>query len=256
MSSTAGYAPHQNGINERNHAINDQCMNKIKEDHPDMDDELILAHALFAKNCLRMTFGYSSLQLVFGQNPNLPNNSDATPPMLEELVDNHPLRSHLNVLHSARVAFMKCEADFKIKRSLRHNVRRFSKDVLIGDWVYFKRKDQRWKGPGEIVGRKGKIFLVDRGGIIYKVEGNVIVKVGEEFLPMCSPIGTGAEGNKVQEEDDKKDEKRNVCNKENHEQRRVGEEVISETKVNNNEESQRKERVILKKKEKIKGKRK
>ena len=268
-STTAGYAPHQNGINERNHTVNDRCMDKIKEDYPDMDDELILAHALFAKNCLQMTYGYSSLQLVFGQNPNLPNNSDATPPMLEEPVDSHPLRNHLNVLHSARVAFMKCEADVKIKRSMKHNVRRFSKDVMIGDWVYFKRKDQRWKGPGEIIGKKGKIFLVDRGGLIYRVEGNVVVKVGEEFLPMCYQIdqktaGTETEGKKLP--DSKENEEKNEGNEELNVQSRVSEEVIPETEVNNNDEVRIEDvepvqlrrkgdkKVILKKKEKIKFK--
>ena len=46
VSSTAGYAPHQNGINERNHAVTDNCLNKIKEDFPNMKDEIVLAHAV------------------------------------------------------------------------------------------------------------------------------------------------------------------------------------------------------------------
>ena len=31
VSTTAGYAPHQNGVNERNHAVTDSCLNKIKK---------------------------------------------------------------------------------------------------------------------------------------------------------------------------------------------------------------------------------
>ena len=185
VSATAGYAPHQNGLNERNHAVNDDCMNKIKEDNPNMKDELVLAHALFAKNSLQMTYGYSSLQLVLGQNPNIPNIFDATPPMLEEeLPTGNVLRNHLNALHSARVAFLKSEANCKIKRALKHNVRKFSNNLEIGDSVYFNRKDQKCRGPGKIIGKDGaKNFLVSRGGLTYRVEGNVIVKVGEEFLP-------------------------------------------------------------------------
>lgn len=62
VSATAGYAPHQNGLNERNHAVNDVCMNKLKEENPLMKDEVVLAHALFAKKSLQMTYGFSSLQ--------------------------------------------------------------------------------------------------------------------------------------------------------------------------------------------------
>ena len=110
VSATAGYAPHQNGLNERNHAVVDSCLNKIKADYPNMKDEMILAHALFAKNSLQMTYGYSSLQLVLGQNPNLPNIMNATPPMLEEGVpEGNVLRNHLNALHAARTAFIKSE---------------------------------------------------------------------------------------------------------------------------------------------------
>ena len=184
VSVTAGYAPHQNGLNERNHAVNDDCMNKIKEDNPNLKDELVLAHALFAKNSLQMTYGYSSLQLVLGQNPNIPNIFDATPPMLEEeSPTGSVLRNHLNALHSARLAFLKSEANCKIKKALKHNVRKFSTNLEIGDSVYFKRKDQKWRGPGKIIGKDGtKNYLVSRGGLIYRVEENVIVKVGEEFL--------------------------------------------------------------------------
>ena len=109
VSSTAGYAPHQNGLNERNHAVVDKCLDRIKEDNPNLSDEIVLAHALFAKNALQMTNGFSSYQLVLGQNPNLPNIIDATPPMLEESpAEGNVLRSHLNALHSARIAFTGC----------------------------------------------------------------------------------------------------------------------------------------------------
>ena len=101
LSTTAGYAPHQNGLNERNHAIADSCLNKIKKDFPTMRDEIVLSHAVFAKNTLVMTYGYSPLQLVLGQNPNLPNIHNATPPMLEESSpDGNSLRNHLNTLHA------------------------------------------------------------------------------------------------------------------------------------------------------------
>ena len=183
LSSTAGYAPHQNGVNERNHAVTDNCLNKIKEDFPSMKDEIVLAHAVFAKNSMVMTYGYSPLQLVFGQNPNLSNLSNATLPMLEESVpERNVLRTHLNALHAARVAFIRSESDAKVKRALKHNVRNFSNNLIVGDEVFYKRKEKKWKGPGKIIAKdNNKNYWVSHGGRVYSVEGNVIVKRGEEF---------------------------------------------------------------------------
>ena len=54
VSATAWYAPHQNGLNEPNHAVVDNCLNKIKANYPNMKDKLVLAHALFAENSLQL----------------------------------------------------------------------------------------------------------------------------------------------------------------------------------------------------------
>ncbi|PIK39346.1 hypothetical protein BSL78_23810 [Apostichopus japonicus] len=52
--NTAGYSPWQNGLCERNHAVVDNCVEKILEDYPNMDIELALVWAVNAKNSLQM----------------------------------------------------------------------------------------------------------------------------------------------------------------------------------------------------------
>jgi len=71
LLNTAAYSPWQNGICERNHAVVDNCVEKILEDQPDLNLEVVLLWAVNAKNSLSKVYGWSPYQLVFGANPNL-----------------------------------------------------------------------------------------------------------------------------------------------------------------------------------------
>ena len=53
-----------------------------------------------------MRHGFSSYQLVFGQNPNLPNVMTENVPALHRTTSSEIFASHLNALHSARKAFI------------------------------------------------------------------------------------------------------------------------------------------------------
>ena len=81
--TTAAYSPFQNGLCERNHAVVDMMLLKMQEQCPNTDLEVLLAWANMAKNSLRMVYGYSPNQLIFGINPVLPNILSAGPPALE-----------------------------------------------------------------------------------------------------------------------------------------------------------------------------
>ena len=73
IQSTAAESPWMNGLCERNHAVTDRCLEKILHDDPKVPIEVALAYACNAKNCIQMWNGYSSFQLVFGENPRLPD---------------------------------------------------------------------------------------------------------------------------------------------------------------------------------------
>ena len=64
--TTAAESPFQNGICERNHAIVDNMLEKMKEQCPKTPEEILLCWANMAKNSLQMWYGFSSYQSVFG----------------------------------------------------------------------------------------------------------------------------------------------------------------------------------------------
>ena len=86
VQNTAVYSPWQNGLCERNHAVIDDSVKKILEDNPTLKLHTVLVWAVHAKNCFHMNSGYSSYQLVFRQNHNLPSILIDRPPTLQGLL--------------------------------------------------------------------------------------------------------------------------------------------------------------------------
>ena len=101
VDTTAAKSPWQNGLCERNHAVTDRCLEKILNENPDIPLEVALAYACNAKNSLQMWNGYSSYQIVFGSNPNVPDIFHATLPELEGVTQSELLAKHLNAQQSA-----------------------------------------------------------------------------------------------------------------------------------------------------------
>lgn len=81
--TTAAESPFQNGLCDRVHAVTDMMLLKRKEENGKMDSQTLLCWANMAHNSLSMCNGFSSHQLVFGQNPNLQGNMTAKLPALE-----------------------------------------------------------------------------------------------------------------------------------------------------------------------------
>lgn len=80
--TTAGYSPWSNGLLERhNQTLTDIILKVRKENGCDWDTAL--DWALMAENCMHSVHGYSTHQLVFRQNPNLPSVLVDKPPALE-----------------------------------------------------------------------------------------------------------------------------------------------------------------------------
>ena len=70
--TTAAESPFQNGLCERVHAVTDMMLLKLEEENKRTDSQTLLCWANMARNALQMWNGYSSHQLIFGKNPNLP----------------------------------------------------------------------------------------------------------------------------------------------------------------------------------------
>ena len=75
LYTKAGESPFQNGLCERVHAITDMVPVKLEAEYGKTHSQTLLSWANMARKSLQMWNGYSSHQLVFGENPNLPNSS-------------------------------------------------------------------------------------------------------------------------------------------------------------------------------------
>ena len=170
LMTTAAESPWSNGLVEKLNGVLAQNVRKVMEDSR-CDTRTALAWAVYARNTLENSSGFSPNQLVFGYNTIFPNVFSGNPAVLEDVSASDVVRDNLNAMHSARQAFVKTESCEKIRRALRHNLRESdAQTVEIGDQVFYKRNDNvKWRGPGVVIGRDGKQVIVKHGGIMVRV---------------------------------------------------------------------------------------
>ena len=137
VCTTAAYSPFQNGLCERIHSVTDNMLLKLEEQCPGTPIEVLLSWANMARNALQMWHGFSSYQLVFDQNANLPNIMTDHLPAFEGSTNSDTLVQHLNALHASCTAFIQSEADERIRRALRNRVRASEQYYVNGDRVYY-----------------------------------------------------------------------------------------------------------------------
>lgn len=193
VNTTAAESPFQNGLCERIHAVTDTMLLKLEAQYPNTPVEILLRWATMARNSLQMWSGFSSHQLVFGQNPNLPNVLTEKLPALEGVTQSEVFAKHLNSLHAARKAFIETEADERIRRALRHKVRVSEQVFKKGDQVYYKREGhERWLGPGKVLCQDGKLIFVRHGGTFVRVSPNRLIKVEQESKQQSTEESKGS----------------------------------------------------------------
>ena len=170
LMTTAAESPFSNGICERQNAVIGHGVRKVMAD-TNCTVDVALAWTISARNCLANHSGFSANQLVFGRNPALPNVFCDRLPALEETSSSDIVRNNLNAMHVARQQFMKFESSERLRRALRHNVRPTDgSNIASGDEVYYKRNESpEWRGPGIVIGRDGKVFIVKHGGTYVRV---------------------------------------------------------------------------------------
>ena len=100
----------------------------------------LLCWANVARNSLQMWHGFSSYQIVFGKDPNLPYVMTDNLPALVGVTTIEAIAKHLNALHSARKAYIQSEAHKCLRRALRSKVRASEQKFCNGDKVYYKRE--------------------------------------------------------------------------------------------------------------------
>ena len=81
------------------------------------------------------------------------------PPALEGKTTSQIVAENLNAMNAARQAFIQSESAEKLQRALKG----------IGDAVYYKRKDDAWKGPGTVIGQERNQISVKHGSVYIRV---------------------------------------------------------------------------------------
>ena len=170
VMTTAAQSPWSNGVVERHNGILGEMVTKTMCDSK-YPFETVLGWAVSAKNALGSVHGYSSNQLVFGRNPNLPSILVDRPPALEGVSTSQVVANNLNLIHANRKAYIECESSEKLRRALRHQIRpSLSQKYNNGDRVYYKRNESTmWMGPGTVIGWESKQVLVKHGGTYVRV---------------------------------------------------------------------------------------
>ena len=178
LITTAAESPFQNGLCERVHAVTDTMLLKLEEENQHTDSGTLLCWANMARNSLQMWNGFSSHQLVFGQNPNLPGIMTDRLPALEGKTSSEVFAKHLNALHEARRAYIQTESNERVRRALRTKVRAAEQTFEKGDPVFYKREGkEKWLGPAHVLFQDGKVVFVRHGGIIIRVSPNRLTKI-------------------------------------------------------------------------------
>ncbi len=182
VCTTAAESPFQNGLCERIHSVTDSMLLKLQKQCPNTPLDVLLCWANMARNALQMVHGYSSYQLVFGKNPNLPNIMSDQVPALAASTTSEVFAKHLNSLHAARQSFIESESSERVRRALRCKVRASEQVFENGELVYYKREGQeKWLGPGKVVFQDGKVVFVRHGGVFVRVSPNRLIKINTKW---------------------------------------------------------------------------
>src|SRR5215469_4813648 len=140
--ATTAESPWSNGQCERTVGLLKDSVRKMKEG---LNRKVCLCWSESAKNCLYNSSDFLPNQLVFGKNTILPNiTGNVSIGEIEEGNESEMLGDMMIGLHRAREIQVQQEADSKIKRALRNNIREHNLELAEpGEEVYYKREGER-----------------------------------------------------------------------------------------------------------------
>ena len=109
MFTTAAYSPYQNGLCERNHHLVDEIIEKMMSSGNYSKVKDALQPAIFAKNILVNSTGYSPYQTVYGKNPRIPGAIDNSLPAQEGMTTSALIQKRISSIFDARKALAQAE---------------------------------------------------------------------------------------------------------------------------------------------------
>ena len=148
LYTTAGYSAHQNGINERQHAICDEIIKKMMTSGQFKSVKEALGPAVFAKNIRTASSGFSPHQIVFGRNPRVPGAIENEPPAQSTKCKDELIQRRIKAIFEARLAVAHVENQNRLQKA--QTITHAGKMVFVkeGEWVYYRMGgDPDWQGP-------------------------------------------------------------------------------------------------------------
>ncbi|CAC5360728.1 unnamed protein product [Mytilus coruscus] len=134
---------------------------KLEAENKNVESGTLLSWANMAQNSLQMWNGFSSHQLVFGKNLNLPNLMQAQLPALEGTTSSEAFAKHFYMRHGKHI--------FRLRQM------KESAELCVQ-----KQGKERWLGPGKVVFQDGKVF-VRHGGVFVRVSPNRLCKINNNL---------------------------------------------------------------------------
>ena len=153
------------------------------ENPPTTGDAFVdrVVHTQQAKNQLITEAGASPHQLVFGRNPQIPQDLLQDNPNLnasEAIMTDDQWAQSQAIRSAARKAVLECQDDRTLRAALRARSR-VHREVTSGDWVYYWRsqkwqngvliKGGRWYGAAIVLGHIGRNIVVSHRRNIFRV---------------------------------------------------------------------------------------
>ena len=164
MFTTAAFSPHQNGLCERNHQVVDEIIEKMITGGSYAKVKDALQPAIFAKNIMTNSTGYSPYQLVYGKNPRIPGAIDNSPPAQDGMTSSALIQKRLTGIFEARKALAKADNKARLKLAERSSRAPKLEKYEMGDQVYYKfGREPGWQGPGRIVAQDNKLVFIRHG---------------------------------------------------------------------------------------------
>ncbi len=166
MLSTPSFSPFANGIVERHNGILKQTMDKMENEYLSMKresntDNLILAHATYAKNATLTSGGYSAFMKAYGKDIHLTAGLESQ----HIRVTDEWVGKRVEQILSARKAVLEAENEMRIKHAMNRKADPVLEELAQGDKVQYYRemcaKEKcAWRGPAKVISINGKNITI------------------------------------------------------------------------------------------------
>ena len=194
INHTAANAPHMNGSIERNHAVVDSILRKVRDEHPKMKIQDALDTACMCKNSEVNHSGFSPLQILSGINPAFTDAANDSLTVCNDLNPDDRYFHRFQTIRTARAAVREVETEDKIKRILRAKIQPHkSVNWQTGDKIIFMLRNKNGKvtwEKGQIIGVCDKVAFIKYGTNIRRVsvdELRVDHRTGEKDVAESIP---------------------------------------------------------------------